>query len=242
MTDRGPDPINRWLGETPRVRTGRRFGDTDEFLAELDEVISPTWEFPYDGRYRRRYTVDPLDGQPIRQPERQPERPPMRHDGVTRCRCLYCRLRSDSRRSRNWAIGAFYEDDEPVQDVTDAFDDGDPVVTAPPDRPRTTVTAVAPLTPAQWTNVTGGRFTYTRDEPNDTGDRLARQFEYLEQGFVRTADALRLTGRVVVQVNADLTQLSNAIFAIHAMLPPAEGRDAANRWADDGGAIGVVDY
>jgi hypothetical protein len=181
---RGPDPIARWLGDDQRKPPpGRfRYEDSEEFLRELDDVISPTFAFEYDGRYAQSYTVE----------SSTPERP----------------------------LGSRY-----LAELERAAAD------------------------YRWRGVRTGRLPRARSTP------WRRPLEFVEE-LGRARDAVRAaTDGVSITLTVDFSRLSEGLRA--AILAVADVRRAfgfddvigsiddpptAARWADDGGAIGPVDY
>jgi hypothetical protein len=203
---RGPDPVARWLGDDrAKPPPGRfRFEDSEQFLRELDEVISPTYVLEYDGRYNRRYA-----------PTEEAEAGGESWSYIEHCSCDRC---AAVRRLRNPTPP------HPYQDEWDrARADYTPQPVAPCRLPRARSTS--------WRRsvdlVVELQLAY--DEMFATRQlRLA-----LVTATSRMGD---LTNAVrTATVNFDVLRTLNDFDTL-------DDRDAFDRWADDGGAIGVVDY
>lgn len=247
---RGPDPISRWLGDdSPPPGSGgprRAYADAGDFVARLDadaslwaEVTPPSSAFEYDGRYTRRYASDASDASEVSGRDGYPTgdvnwtRPPdASWTYVTHCDCEQCRVyRQLHENPTRWS--------RYVDEWRRAVDGYRPT-TRPPRRP--------PRLRSFYERVRR-EVRQPTPEPNVGWQPLDADVVY-----VRIESNFDLLAERAQQVSVSLRDLGAEVSFITTVSEPVRRPplgdwplslgpdDELDRWADDGGRIGPVDY
>jgi len=227
-----PDPISRWLGDdSPQPGSGSAYDSAGDFVARLDaesnlwdEVTPSSYAFEYDGRYARRYASDEFEtsgrgGYPTGDVNwtRSPDVP---WTYATHCDCEQCgAYRQLHENPTQWSL---YVDE--WRQAADAY--------RPTSRPRRR----APRLRSFYERV--------RPEPNVRWQPGAVEL-CVESNFNLLAEQVQQISVSLRELGAEVSFINGSEYARRLLLgdwPTAEPSDNLDRWADDGGRIGPVDY
>lgn len=223
---RGPDPIARWLGDDsppPRRAGSSVYRAAGLFLAESLEVLSPLGAFEYDGRYARHYEV--TDVEDTEAPD-VPRDEPFRTSLVTgssswsyspNCYCSSCEAH---RRLRN-PTSAGYRD-EWARAVADYATVAHPTFRPPPRLREYVETRLVSSSPTL----------FDRDDVQSVVTTLRTLGEA----------SVRVSAQFTVAFSEALQRVTLGFDPAFTPLTPTAERDDLDRWVDDGGACGLVDY